>query len=952
MENRGYKQSKSAFFLAAILLGSLVLGSGATAWAWRKALAPGFVGPDASGEETQDSKFQGGATLDNDPEVERLLHRAQQAVTDGRFDLSSVLLQKVLDGSSGMLVLRGVRDQSTPQFQYNKSVRDEIEQLLRSMPAEGLHVYRLTADGEARGLMAITESAERETALAELVRRFFLSSYGDDAAYELGCALLDRCEFIAASRLFTKILNDHPDPSVPKEHVLLRLALANARLGDSERTKSALASLDAIRPSRLPPGMSAMVKQEVLRGPHRSVEESVAWRMAYGTPARDGQMPALRDENFKSDLVEAVLSKSDMPPATVNASAIRSARINYSSRPAPGPPQPLSERWAKSGWTPAGQLLVESDRIYFKTLKKQSDNKTVELVRCISAISGDLIFDTQSTRTQYDATLTQWHMQMRGMMPQVGDRPSTLEEVMAFGDRVRQSMSIVDGVLYQLEGADLDDPDTSDQVQYGPNGMPTISTKNNWIAAYRTHGSKPNTGGKLLWRRMGDEDKTGGKTEVRFVNAPVACGNVLVVPAREGGGLWLYAIDPAAQGRTVWRTFLCDEARGGVNPWSPVGLSVDGGDVYVASGSGAVFSVDGASGAVRWGTQYERSPGAPINPQQMGFGMNPNRLGLGAKGWDEDTVIAHGRALLLLPSDAEYIFAFDRRTGDLLWLTPKEGEGVAKYCLGLADEALFVAGGNCVRRYNIVGGKLVWSILLDSVSHGRGALTTEALYIPVNGATSGAVAKIDLKTGKVLAQVGVQAPEGERVGNLFTNGEHFFVAGPDRVSLLADARSVAPEVKEGEKKADETKPAADKADSIVSGEEKSAAVKPSEVEKPDDKTPGAAKLEEAKPEDKKPEEKKPEEKKPEEKPEGQKAAEKTPAKPSESAAPAKEAAEDKSGAGLPAPKSEPATATEKPADKPAEKSDSTAARPIPATTSSMPTFAQLRTGFEPRKDAR
>ena len=59
----------------------------------------------------------------------------------------------------------------------------------------------MRADGEARAILANRGEADRAELLAEVVRRFFLSSIGDDAAFELACIKLDRYEFAGASRL-------------------------------------------------------------------------------------------------------------------------------------------------------------------------------------------------------------------------------------------------------------------------------------------------------------------------------------------------------------------------------------------------------------------------------------------------------------------------------------------------------------------------------------------------------------------------------------------------------------------------------------------------------------------------------------------------------------------------------------------------------------------------------
>ena len=89
--------------------------------------------------EEEASEFSGGAPLKTDPELERLLERAELFVTDRRYDLASVLWQKVLDETGDTLVTRDGR--------IYRSLSEEVEQTLAKLPPEGLRVYRLTADG-------------------------------------------------------------------------------------------------------------------------------------------------------------------------------------------------------------------------------------------------------------------------------------------------------------------------------------------------------------------------------------------------------------------------------------------------------------------------------------------------------------------------------------------------------------------------------------------------------------------------------------------------------------------------------------------------------------------------------------------------------------------------------------------------------------------------------------
>src|SRR5687768_7935626 len=99
-----------AFCAAAILIGIAT-----TPWAQDKPEKPGVAGPrtaEAEDEALKDSdleddpRFANGAALKTDPELERLLKRAEQFVRDGRFDLATILWQKVLDESGDTLMLQ------------------------------------------------------------------------------------------------------------------------------------------------------------------------------------------------------------------------------------------------------------------------------------------------------------------------------------------------------------------------------------------------------------------------------------------------------------------------------------------------------------------------------------------------------------------------------------------------------------------------------------------------------------------------------------------------------------------------------------------------------------------------------------------------------------------------------------------------------------------------------
>ncbi len=112
---------------------------------------------------------------------------AERYRTDGNYRIAAQLWQAVLQQSGDSLA-------STDGQNYFSLV-DQVEKIIASLPPEGLQVYRITADASAQEIMAQADELGRTTALNQVVQHFFLSSLGDEAAFELGCIYLDSYDF-------------------------------------------------------------------------------------------------------------------------------------------------------------------------------------------------------------------------------------------------------------------------------------------------------------------------------------------------------------------------------------------------------------------------------------------------------------------------------------------------------------------------------------------------------------------------------------------------------------------------------------------------------------------------------------------------------------------------------------------------------------------------------------
>lgn len=731
-----------------------------------------------SSADPSEAKFPGGAALKTDPEQQRLLKRADQCVEEGRLDLAVVLWQKVLDEAGDTLMTR--------DGQTYTSLADEVERTLAALPPLALATYRITADGEAQAILSRATPESEEDALAQVANRFFLSSLGDDAAFRLACLALDRHDFIGASRLLNKILERHPDPSIPRSEVLLRLAVASSRVGDKQGAESSLTSIATVagpRPERAI--IDAVTEQLAASTAVASSDHLLDWPMQLGNGARGGSMRPLPSAATERTLTELWTQEYElaateggmnnpwggamMPGVMVRRSASRdpSAQTQIFSR------EQLVAQWRSGGWMPTGQLLFREGKVYAKLAD--------ELV-CFdsSALNSQPVWrSVWLNRFELDG-MSQMFMMMQmnmGMQAQASTRPKSAPEVMLFGDRIQQSMSLIDDMIYSIEGKrigrDEAPPKVATQQRGFQWGVTPRRTRTNWIAAYEADS------GKIKWHRgASDEDKEGSQ-DVGFLSAPVGSGELLLAPVTDGGTIWLYAL-AKSDGSTRWKTYLCDEPAGGSAPWSPTLVAVDGRDAYLTCGNGVVFAIDAVGGNIRWARRYTREGKSDDRFKQM-YGM-PYASLMQFDGWTDDVVIPAGRTLLVMSSDSNWIHALDRRSGQLLWNSPRVNFDVpATYVLGVSGRGLFVAGKNVVRRYDIPSGRLVWVKDIED-SFGRGTLTSDAIYVPVKDS----IVKLDLEQGKEVTQVGVSLTTDDPVGNLYSDGEKLWVTGGGRVYAMTN----------------------------------------------------------------------------------------------------------------------------------------------------------------------
>ena len=762
-------------------------------------LVGGVIDDLRPGREKIQDLESGGATLKTDPDMEQWLELAERYRKDGNYQAASRFWQAVLERSGDALF--------SDDDQIYFSLVDRVESILAALPSEGLQVYRVKADASAKEILAAAGDPYDISALSQVVRQYFLSSSGDEAALTLSSIYIDRYDFVGAYRLLNKIVEHYPDPTVSLQEVYLKMALCEAFFGDASDAKASIAkaeSVGGVGDARLVKLVKSAIGE---MSPRVAVSDREPWKLPLGSPRRHGVMPALPGDvlasamqpvwQFYFDPVESY-NWADFKDATVLSGEAASgggaaATVTSSEKE-------LIKNWREKGWQATGQLLFFADQVYFKT--------PVDLVSWDSKNLPDVFNWRPVWRNAFEIDdftklvimfRRNWNRAGRLREQSPAQAPFSTREIQLFGDQIASQMSILDGVLYTIEGEPFDErlKNLPSRQQSHWNSSARRS-RNNHLTAYDAQS------GAVLWSlpskdnaappaaeqdQVPDPDQevvespylqSGG-----FMGAPVNYRNLVIAPVNQGGAISVYAFDAKQNGKTIWKSFLCDEPESGAVPWAPINLSIDGSDLFVSCGLGVVFVVDPSNGMIRFAKRYHRE-GAE-NKLLRQYGRNMNQLVF--DGWLSDTVIPYGPQMICFSSDTNVIEAFNRNTGELVWRSEMNPLGLkVNYLLGVYRDILYAAGPETLIAYDLKGeGRMVMGgepLFGEERSYGRGMLTPDGIFIPVGNKILQFALARDNDRPKLMAESSVDLGTGAPLGNLYSDGEKIWVHGANRLYVL------------------------------------------------------------------------------------------------------------------------------------------------------------------------
>lgn len=750
-----------------VVLAGLAAGAAGRAWAQAQA------DPAAS----EDPQAPVAAMTATDSEAQALIDRARQLLANGDHRLAVGLLQGAIDRHGQHLIV--------DSDGLYVPTRTEVERVMADWHTRDrglLGFYRLKADAEASRLIGPEPSAARDVdALRQVVERYFLSSYGDEAAFGLACLMIDRGRFAEATDLLEHVLHDYPDPTMDRSALLARLALSAARAGDRHRASRSLAALQTAADTDK--NRLAEVRREVaLMAQRLEAQPAASWTMAFGGPQRDGLMPGEARPASQSTSVWAPVWQRDVPRALALYADTQAKAQTMDGGPRRDGAALIGRamavcRWRANNWRPSDRLLWVGDRLFVRS----GDG-----LAALQPTDDELLWEARLSNGRTDRVKAVHAIYARWLRGFRGTFPATPLEMALFGDRTQPLLAYDDGRVYALAPNHevLPIRDVRGQVALAED----INHRNLRYAANRLVAFDA-TSGRQVWTkavpsRHGSIHK-GTDRRTRICSAPMRVGDHLLVAVADHNELALVAL-AREDGEDQWRQYLCSSPQGVGSAWAPVRMVRDGVRVYIATGHGLVMAVDGQSGDIRWANTYPR-PKPPDSDSNIRYGDLASVIE--PTPWEENAIFVSGDTLIVVAANQRQIQRFDRRTGKRLDpLDPGPGDAMRNpgYVLGMREGRIIVGGSTHLLSVDTATGKLAWASAALAAT-GRAALSRDAIYVPCGDR----IVRLDPDSGKQVATAAITSDLGDPTGNLYSDGQHLFSVGAARITALNDGQRLA-----------------------------------------------------------------------------------------------------------------------------------------------------------------
>lgn len=685
--------------------------------------------------------------------VDRQTLRQLQAATDRiaqkNYPEAVRQLQRVLDDPEDSWI--ELTDGRTQRFQ---SAKQQAADRIGRLPASARESYETEYGQVARRMLEDATARGDRAALDEVVRRFFHTRAGYEAAYFLGNRLLDDSMLLAAAAQFDR-LRSSPGGRRFEPMLSLKTAYCCMRSGLSEKGLQILSSLQADsagasvkiggRSATIPVANSKALQWLVrVMGPASPAPSAPAtdWPMFRGNPARNAEgsraLP-LGDPSWTQSVVRdpQFLGKN------------RFAHIENVL-------QAYERELADHGFLtlPATEPVIVGNTVVIRTLAR---------LRAIDIRTGERLWDFLECDRLYGILAAAEH-QMRGgnRLPvnfEVNEPGADLHlflNARSFRDKTYGTLSS-DGqrVFVLLDMGFLG----QEEFRSTPQTEVLGARNQNILAAVDL------ATGEIQWEIGGAraDRKNREHAGTFFLGSGLPLDSALYCLGELDGEISLFKLDPAT-GKTAWSQRLVFPL--GRLPHFPLrrlagdNPSYAGGLLVCPTTAGVVAAVDPSSRTLRWEYRYSINVAQDLPDPRLTWADQPLFTGEDVKTrWLDSAPTIADESVLLTPRDSDELHCLNLADGTLRW---KRERGDRLFVAAVLEGMVVVVGRSTVEALRLSDGNPVWEHPIDvPIPAGRGFRNGSLYHLPLS---TGELATIDLRRGRMTTRS--KFPSNVKPGNL------------------------------------------------------------------------------------------------------------------------------------------------------------------------------------------
>ncbi|MCO6438248.1 MAG: PQQ-binding-like beta-propeller repeat protein [Phycisphaerae bacterium] len=686
-----------------------------------------FAQPMRTGIEKPEVMAVAPGRIEEAPPILNLLQKADEAVAREDWKLAVDSLQRVIDDPGGAMLARKGGDGAGGQL-YESARRTAIR-AVSALPAEGLRTYRILLDGKAKGLYERAKSERDTDALREVVRRYLLTRWGDDAADTLASWALDEGRPVEAAIMLRSVFEFCQDRDVPEARLVGKLAAALAMMG---LMTDATVEINNHR-ARL--GDGGLFDKWLAKVP----EAAYALRNGASCP-----------EDVET-IREGVSAESFHP--TIEKGALWSARIDLAF----GGDAGSADRGAWNLAFPGDSVEMQGDSIFVRTptgcLAAEADD-----LRTLWQQPGELLGTTR--QLQWDTRNQRFSHDL--LFPRR----------MVIDDYIGASLAVIDDLVLTVERhrMNLADADLTPSMRGFNLGRTALRDEPlSRLYAYDVND------GKVRWVKGRGGAPDDPLTAADFRSVPIAVRGELWVPFYRQNDLYLGVLDPQ-DGRIRREMLLCSITGVWDVPGHEIRPAYADGIVFVPTGHGLLFAVDATEFTPLWAA---------------GYLFHPAFRSAGRSDRDGQIISAPpavaGGAVILATWEIPHLAAFDVTDGRLRWSKDLDG---GSYLLDTDEERVWL-GGAAIRAFRARDGAELWRFdVPDAAASGQAVLCGDVIFvltmsgmITLDKNTGSVLERQQLPSGA--------PPLGQllcRNGALYSYGEDGLRMFPDLAVRYAEAR--------------------------------------------------------------------------------------------------------------------------------------------------------------------